>query len=189
MAQRTLINGTGYTIIGGRTLIDGTGYAIKKGRTLIGGTGYDIKLNKYRLDSWIGGDGDEYITELSRSWSAIRKGQDVSHSMTTKVSASTNGKAYSGFLLTGLEVGDKVEIAYSFETTAGNSSYIDCIMQFYNATSGFCVDTPNTYRRTVTGTATGTGCFIYIAVGRYYNYAYTTTPTIHSLKVNGEQII
>ena len=91
MVQRTLINGTGYTIIGGRTLIDGTGY--------------DIKLNKYRLDSWIGGDGDEYITELSRSWSAIRKGQDVSHSMTTKVSASTNGKAYSGFLLTGLEVG------------------------------------------------------------------------------------
>ena len=59
MVQRTLINGTGYTIIGGRTLIDGTGYAIKKGRTLIGGTGYDIKLNKYRLDSWIGGDGDE----------------------------------------------------------------------------------------------------------------------------------
>ena len=128
MVQRTLINGTGYTIIGGRTLIDGTGYAIKKGRTLIGGTGYDIKLNKYRLDSWIGGDGDEYITELSRSWSAIRKGQDVSHSMTTKVSASTNGKAYSGFLLTGLEVGDKVEIAYSFETTAGNGFYIDCIM-------------------------------------------------------------
>ena len=37
MVQRTLINGTGYTIIGGRTLIDGTGYAIKKGRTLIGG--------------------------------------------------------------------------------------------------------------------------------------------------------
>ena len=74
MVQRTLINGTGYTIIGGRTLIDGTGYAIKKGRTLIGGTGYDIKLTKYRLDSWIGGDGDEYITELSRSWSAIRKG-------------------------------------------------------------------------------------------------------------------
>ena len=113
----------------------------------------------------------------------------MSHSMTTKVSASTNGKAYSGFLLTGLEVGDKVEIAYSFETTAGNGFYIDCIMQFYNATSGFCVDTPNTYRRTVTGTATGTGCFIYIAVGRYYNYAYTTTLTIHSLKVNGEQII
>ena len=77
MVQRTLINGTSYTIIGGRTLIDGTGYAIKKGRTLIGGTGYDIKLNQYRLDPWVGGGGDQYNTERSRSWRAIRTGQDV----------------------------------------------------------------------------------------------------------------
>ena len=31
MVQRTLINGTGYTIIGGRTLIDGT-VTIKMGK-------------------------------------------------------------------------------------------------------------------------------------------------------------
>ena len=37
-----LINGTGYSILGGRTLIDGTGYSISKGRTFIDGTGYDI---------------------------------------------------------------------------------------------------------------------------------------------------
>lgn len=46
MAQRTLINGTGYNVKGGRTLINGTGYAIKKGRTLIGGTGYDILFGR-----------------------------------------------------------------------------------------------------------------------------------------------
>lgn len=42
MSHRTLVNGTGYDIIGGRTLIGGTGYDVKSGRTLIGGTGYDV---------------------------------------------------------------------------------------------------------------------------------------------------
>jgi hypothetical protein len=44
MAQKTLIDSTGYEIKSGRTLIGGTGYDIKKGRTLIDGTGYDISF-------------------------------------------------------------------------------------------------------------------------------------------------
>lgn len=41
-----LIDGTGYSIIGGKTLISGTAYSIENGKTLIGGVGYDISLSK-----------------------------------------------------------------------------------------------------------------------------------------------
>lgn len=41
-----LINGVGYSIIGGKTLIRGTAYNIESGKALIGGVGYDISLSK-----------------------------------------------------------------------------------------------------------------------------------------------
>ena len=47
MAGNTLINGTGYKIVGGgRVLVNGVSYQVQKGRTLIGGTGYDIAFQK-----------------------------------------------------------------------------------------------------------------------------------------------
>lgn len=42
MGHKTLIDGTGYGIVGGKTKIGGTAYDIVKGRTLAGGTAYDI---------------------------------------------------------------------------------------------------------------------------------------------------
>lgn len=41
-----LIDGTGYSIIGGKTLISGTAYSIENGKALISGVGYDISLSK-----------------------------------------------------------------------------------------------------------------------------------------------
>lgn len=190
MANRTGIDGTGYNIKGGRTLIEGTSYAIKKGRTLIGGTGYDIKFDKYKIDTWRGVDGDENVTNLSRSWSDIRKGQDVSHAITANISSNTNVRPISGFLLSGLNAGDNIEVTFSASTTASGSFYINAAMQFLGSGNSLYDGTPDISRQTVTGIATtGDSLLIIISVGRYCRYTYTTTLTIHSLKVNGEQII
>lgn len=190
MASRASIDGTGYNIKGGRTLVEGTGYAIKKGRTVIGGTGYDIKFDKYKLDTWCGVDGDENVTDLSRNWSVIRKGQDVSHTITANVSANTNVRPISGFLLSGLNAGDSVEVIFSASTTTSGSSYINAAMQFLDSGNSLYDGTPDISRQTVTGIATtGDSLLIIISVGHYCRYTYTTTLTIHSLKVNGEQII
>lgn len=44
MGQRTLIDGTAYTISGGRAKINGTSYNIKGGTTLVNGTAYNISF-------------------------------------------------------------------------------------------------------------------------------------------------
>ncbi len=44
MGHKTLMNGTGYRIVGGKTRIGGTAYDVVRGRTLAGGTAYDIPL-------------------------------------------------------------------------------------------------------------------------------------------------
>lgn len=44
MANKTLVNGTAYTVQGGKCMVNGTVYNILKGRTLIDGTAWDITL-------------------------------------------------------------------------------------------------------------------------------------------------
>lgn len=44
MAQKVLIDGTGYELAGGKSLMGGTGYEIKKGKCLTDGTGYEVPI-------------------------------------------------------------------------------------------------------------------------------------------------
>ena len=46
MAQKVLIDGTGYELAGGKTLKDGAAYSIAGGKTAIDGTAYDISISK-----------------------------------------------------------------------------------------------------------------------------------------------
>ena len=69
MANKTLINGTSYTIKGGKTLVGGTGYNVTKGNTLVGGTGYSINFS--------------YLPVLNPSWGTEKTSNNFQNTPTT----------------------------------------------------------------------------------------------------------
>lgn len=111
MAQRTLINGTGYNVKGGRTLINGTGYAIKKGRTLIGGTGYDIIFGRsYALSTSFAAASD-VVGEPKYGYSIDSTGYTLTMWLNARRSSwmnyDTNRNIYD-VLIEGIQAGDTV---------------------------------------------------------------------------------
>lgn len=44
MGHKTLINGTGYSVVGGKDLIGGTAYGKKQGKVLAGGAAYTVSF-------------------------------------------------------------------------------------------------------------------------------------------------
>ena len=189
MAQKTYIDGTGYKIKVGRTLCDGTGYLIKRGRTLVNGVGYDIVLSAYSLSTFL----NEYQGDISAQWGAIKAGQDLLCTLQTKITQNiTSGtRPLAGFILSGLKSGDQIELVWSVSTTANGAYWIDGVLQS-NGGSNAVVHRTQTadFDHLSFSTASPGGTFyILLSVGRACSYTYTTTLTIHSLKVNGEQII
>lgn len=182
MAQRTLINGTGYNIKGGRTLIGGTGYAIKKGRTLVGGTGYDIRLNQYTFTQM----NDNYIGDSAKSVAWERTADGLVCTAVVSLSSSANNRLNCGYYINGLQPGDKIDVIWSVNTTPSGSFYIDGVMNDASQPLAICTE-GYTRKSTSVELTTGNVLAVFAAIGR--TGTHTTTLLIHSIKVNGEEIL
>ena len=144
---------------------------------------------------------NEYQGDISAQWGAIKAGQDLLCTLQTKITQNiTSGtRPLAGFILSGLKAGDQIELVWSVSTTANGAYWIDGILQsnggsnavvHHTQTADFDHTQTADFDHLSSSTVSPGGTFyILLSVGRACSYTYTTTLTIHSLKVNGEQII
>ena len=66
--NKTLVNGTVYTVQGGKCMVGGTVYNILKGRTLIGGTGYDINFEPDVSLTWYFNETIDITSQPDKFW-------------------------------------------------------------------------------------------------------------------------
>lgn len=182
MAHRTLINGTGYNVKKGRTLSEGTGYAIQKGRTLIGGTGYDIRLNQYTFTQMK----DNYIGDSAKSVTWERTADGLVCTAVVSLSSSENNRLNCGYYINGLQPGDKMDVVWSLNTTPSGNFYIDGVIN--DASRRLAIRTEGYTRESISVELTaGNVLAVFAAIGR--TGTHTTRLIIHSIKVNGEEIL
>lgn len=182
MAHRTLINGTGYNVKKGRTLSEGTGYDIKKGRALIDGTGYDIRLLQYSFTHLC----DNNIGDSVKSVTWGRTTSGLECTAIVSLTSSDNNRLNCGYYINGFQPGDKIDVIWSVNTTPSGYYYIDGVMNDASQRLIICTEGYTRKSSSVELTA-GNVLLIYAGIGRPGTT--TTTLIIHSVKVNGEEIL
>lgn len=182
MAQKTLIGGTGYSIKNGCTQIDGTNYSIKKGKTLINGTGYNIYLSQYTFTQM----NDNYIGDQVKSVVWERTSDGLVCIAQVDITANVNNRLNCGYWVNGVKPGDTITVTWSLDSIPSGSFYIDIIFADVAKVLDSHIEGYSHITTTLTLTS-GDHLNIYAAIGRAG--AYTTTLVIHSIKVNGEEIL
>ena len=177
-----MVNGTGYSVKSGRTLIGGTGYALKKGRTLIDGTGYDIRLNQYTVTQM----NDNYIGDSAKSVTWERTADGLVCTAVVSLSSSANNRLNCGYYINGLQPGDKIDVIWSVNTAPSGSFYIDGVINDASQRLAICTE-GYTRKSTSVELTAGNVLMIFAAIGR--TGTTTTTLIVHSIKVNGEEIL